>query len=141
MCTSFSKVSWCSFPIIMKISLCLSKLQLAKVGAIADFWDTAHHHHYHPPLCCVRYRGQWNSAWAVLCHLWCKELSSCTVPVLPRWSHTACPVRRQMFHTHWRHLRCATRVRSWTDTLHHLHRWFGADRRGTWAFAAPVCWR
>ena len=74
-------------------------------------------------LGCDRYRGPWNSAWAALCHLWCNELSSCMVLVLPRWSHTACPVRRQMFHTHWRHLWCATRVRSWTDTLHHLHRW------------------
>ena len=28
------------------------------------------------------------------------RLCSCMVPVLLRWSLTACPVRRQMFHTH-----------------------------------------
>jgi len=35
---SFLKVCWCSLPRIIKISPCLSKLQLAKVGWFS--WDT-----------------------------------------------------------------------------------------------------
>ena len=90
------------------------------------------------PLGCVRHREPWNSARAALCYLWCHELalllhgSGLTSLVAHSMSGTAANVRHPLTSS-------AVCVHSWTDTLHHIHRWPGADRLRTWAFVTPVC--
>jgi len=61
------------------------------------------------------------------------------VSVLPRWTHAARSLWRQMFYSYRHHLWCATRIGPRTNPFHYLYRWFSVDRCWTRIAATPIC--